>query len=393
MFKTHIRFGKSLILISTLGALFPALADAANIKNDKMGTSSLIITSDPLPENLRQQLYSTPSRARDVTSSEITGRNNFPQTETLVTRKVSELTNNLAQIQQKFSSLSDTLSNLQRVNQQQAADYYANVATINTQLQAGTTPGNPRLVGRLKDAESQLKTLGDSVTQLNGVAVEGASLSSEAGFLLEETRAAYSLSGAVEEDHVKLAEVEDSINNTMVLIDRILNTVSDDITRTSTYMSSERNNLRALTLSVTNGDLYGKSLTNRPFSSAATYNGAPSQSASPAGQKQPQGQALSGPRPLAKIKFDRPDVNYEQPVYMAVNEAMQRYPNARFDLVAVHPSKGNAAEVAIESTKSRRNAEKVLRTLTQMGLPMEKIDLSYNEDPQATSSEVQIFVK
>jgi len=78
---------------------------------------------------------------------------------------------------------------------------------------------------------------------------------------------------------------------------------------------------------------------------------------------------------------------------MAVTEALKRYPNARFDLVAVNPTSGNAAEVAIETTRARRNAEKVLRTLTQMGLDTNSIDLSYNESATAASSEVHLFVK
>src|SRR5690606_8435478 len=80
------------------------------------------------------------------------------------------------------------------------------------------------------------------------------------------------------------------------------------------------------------------------------------------------GGMASGPRPLVKIRFDKPNVQYEQPVYMAVSDAMQKYPDARFEIVAVHPTGGNAAQVAIESTRARRNAEQVLRTLTQMGL-------------------------
>lgn len=96
---------------------------------------------------------------------------------------------------------------------------------------------------------------------------------------------------------------------------------------------------------------------------------------------------------LVKIKFDRNDVNYEEPVYVAVNEALQRYPDAHFDLVAVHPTNGNAAEVAIESTKARRNAEKVLRTLTQMGLPLDHIDLSHKESAEAATNEVHLYVR
>jgi hypothetical protein len=96
---------------------------------------------------------------------------------------------------------------------------------------------------------------------------------------------------------------------------------------------------------------------------------------------------------LVKIRFDRANVAYEQPVYMAVNEALQRYPNARFELVAVHPAGVNTAEGAIESTRARRNAEKVLRSLTQMGLTMDRIDMSYMPSNEATSSEVHLYVR
>ncbi|MEZ5919435.1 MAG: hypothetical protein R3D66_05905 [Alphaproteobacteria bacterium] len=47
--------------------------------------------------------------------------------------------------------------------------------------------------------------------------------------------------------------MEDQINSLTVVIDRLLNNINDDITRTSTYLSSERNNLRTLS-AVTNGD-------------------------------------------------------------------------------------------------------------------------------------------
>jgi hypothetical protein len=79
---------------------------------------------------------------------------------------------------------------------------------------------------------------------------------------------------------------------------------------------------------------------------------------------------------------------------MAVNEAMQRYPSARFELVAVYPTGStNAAESSIESTRARRNAEKVLRTLTQMGLTMDRVDLSYLPSKEVQTSEVHLYVR
>jgi hypothetical protein len=402
MFRSFPRQRTFALALAGLACSVPALAHAAAEAAGK--PPSLIITSDPLPESLQKLIYSKPAQSRTIEPSDIAGRTYFQPTQTAVGAKVGELTGSLRTIQDKISGLSASLAGLERANEELAAKYYSNVATINTQLQSGTTPGNPRLVGRLGEAEGQLENLGSTISQFNGLAVDTSNTASEASFLLEQTRAAYSLSGAVEEDHVALEQLEDSISSTLVVIERVLNTVNDDITRTTTYMGSERNNLRTLALGVTNGDLYGKSLANRPFSSAPETGAQPvsfspdatgAPAVSPAVQQTPQAaaQPLSGARPLVKIKFDQADVDYEQPVYIAVNEALQKYPDAHFDLVAVHPTKGNAAEVAIESTKARRNAEKVLRTLTQMGMPMDRVDLSYSADAAVTANEVRVYIK
>ena len=387
MIKHSPRFVKYFAFASVLIVCAPGFAGA--------NTPSLIITNDPVPESLKRQIYSKPVEVRSIKPSEVLGSRYFKPTETLVGRKISEITGELGRIQGEVGLLSANLNSLERGHEEHSAQYYANIATINTQLQSGTTPGNPRLVDRLNEAQNHLETMGTNVASLNGIAVEAADLASQASFLLEETRAAYGLSGAVEEDHVQLAQVEDAANNTIILIQRVLNTVNDDITRTSTYLSSERENLRILSLAVANGDFYGRSLSSRPFSSAPQYAsaGITSPTAAAPTAAPVASTPLAGPRPLAKIKFDRADVAYEEPVYLAVNEALKRYPDARFDLVAVTPTAGNAAQVAIESTKARRNAEKVLRTLTQMGLPQDRIDLSYSETAQAATNEVHLFVK
>lgn len=381
---------------------------------------SLVIMNDDLPPGLKEKIYSKPVKVREIRPSDIAPSRHKGHEGTLVGRKIDDIGNDLFSIQGEVSSLSGRLSRLQSVGKDIAVKYYANVATINTQLQSGTTPGNPRLVRKIEGAEQSIEDLSANIASLNELAIDTAHVSSEASFLLEEARASYSISGAVEEDHVHLAKMEDSINNTIVLIERLLNNVNDDITRTSAYLNSERNNLRTLSLAVANGDLYGKNLAMRPFSSAPSYSPAPAQtrSASPAPQASESGMpavpakevtaepvplqnsavstaapVLSGPKPLAKIRFDKQDVDYEQPVYMAVSKALEKYPNSNFDLIAVQPARGNAAQKAIESTRSRRNAERVLRTLTQMGLPLDRIHLSYNESENAQGNEVHLYVK
>lgn len=353
----------------------------------------------PLGRDLQSQIYSQPRRARNISPADVAGRDYFNANEvTVVGRKVESLRDELYRLQDRMTDLSDRLHSLERDGQGKSATYFAALATINTQLQSGTTPGNPRLVARLSEARESLEVLGSNVAGLNDLAMEISNTASVSSFLLESTRATYGLSGAVEEDHVRLAQLEDAINNTVVLIDRMLNNVNDDITRTASYLSSERENLRTLSLAVANGNLMGKNLSNRPFSSAKLANipngGMVASPAAYSPPTAPQGAGLpGGARPLVKIRFDRADVSFQQPVYRAVNEALSRYPNARFELVAVHPNKGNAAAVAIESTRARRNAEKVLRSLTEMGVSLDRVDLSYSPSNDATASEVHLYVR
>jgi len=354
---------------------------------------ALTVTDEPLPPDLQNRLYSKPARAPEVTMEQVLGNDYYNGGQTVVGRKVDSLRGELNNLQKTVSSISERLNKLESGGQAQAAEYFANVATIDTQLQSGTTPGNPRLIKRLSVARNSLEGLAGNVAALNDLAVEVANADSVAGFLLESVRATYSLSGAIEEDHAHLAQLEDTINNTAVVVDRLQNNVNDDITRTVSYLGTERNNLRTLSLAVTTGDLFGKSLSNRPFSGAQPANFTPDSSMTPMlGGGSPVA-AGGSPRPLVKIRFDKANVAYEQPVYMAVNEALQRYPNARFELVAVHPAGGNSAESTIESTRARRNAEKVLRSMTQMGVTMDRIDLSYMPSADASTSEVHLYIR
>lgn len=349
-------------------------------------------TPMPVSYNPPSADYTGPSRIPDITASQISGNSYYQPTQTIVAKKVDELRSDLTALQGRVSNLSGQLKSMQQRSVAMSAEYNASVATINTQLQSGTTPGNPRLVQKLQTAQGNLDRLSQNVADLNAMAVEAANAASMGSFLLEACRSAYGLSGAVEEDHAALAQVEDQVNDMIVKIDRVLNDVNDDITRTAAYLSAERGNIRTLSLAVTNGDYYGGSLASRPFSSAP-----PSAVMQPVsmggGSMMPQPAALTGPRPLVKIKFDQPNVDYEQAVYMSVNEAMQKYPNARFELIAVNPSSGNAAQVAIESTRARRNAEMVLRSLSQMGIDVNRVDLSTMQSAEAKSNEVHIYIR
>jgi hypothetical protein len=93
------------------------------------------------------------------------------------------------------------------------------------------------------------------------------------------------------------------------------------------------------------------------------------------------------------IRFDRPNVQYEQPLFEAVSRALDRRPSAGFDIVAVAPSGGSPSDVALNTSAARRDAETVLRSLTNMGLPPERVSLSATTSQSAQSPEVHVYVR
>ena len=132
--------------------------------------------------------------------------------------------------------------------------------------------------------------------------------------------------------------------------------------------------MTALAVSIKNGELYGKSLAAQP-----SYSG--------------NSNIAAGSRPLVIIKFDSPNVAYQQPLFNAVNQALSARPNASFELVAVTPGQGGNAQRAIGSTQAKQNADGVLRSLTQMGLPSSRIAVSSRTSPAAATSEVHVYVR
>ncbi len=302
-------------------------------------------------------------------------------TGTAVGQRVQQLRGDLQRLQTELSNENGSLQQIRGSARSTAATYHATVGEMNARLQVGTTPGNPNLVASWNEAQQLLQRVEEQLGQMSALSNQGASTSTLAVFLLGSTRATYGLSGAVDEDHRQLAILEDEVNQTVVLIDRLLSELTEDIQRTTSYTATERANLTALSVAVRNGEFLGGSLANRAY-------GVPPP-AFPGG-----GAALVGrAAPLVVIRFDQPRVQYEQALFSAVNRALERRPNAGFDLVGVAPASGTPAQVALASGRSQRHAEQVLRSLMDMGLPADRVSLSSTTNAAAQVDEVHVYIR
>lgn len=303
-------------------------------------------------------------------------------TGTFVGKKVAAMSQDLGKLKGAVARL-DTRMREIRADTTDATQRYLNIlAAMNSKLQVGTTPGNPVLVQQWNEAQQQLKRIEANIARMNSLSNDAGAEASVAGYLLDSVRATFTLSGAVDEDHVQLRALEDEVNQSVVTIDRLLNELSDDLNRQTSHLASERRNLTAMSIAIKNGERYGSSLMNRALAQAEVK-------ASMAARR-----PLSpDSRPLVVIRFDRPDVQFEQALYDAVSRALDRKPETAVDLVAVHPKVGSSAQVILNSTAARRNAENVLRALVEMGFPATRVNMTSMPSATAQSNEVRVYVR
>ena len=261
-----------------------------------------------------KQQAKAPARAPVAAGQPALGTNNFqPQgvtpgasTGTFVGKKVVELRAELKRLQASISQHNGGLQQLRARIVQDSQRYHGTVAAINTRLQVGTTPGNPILVQQFNSARGDLERISIDTGELNKLATAVASDSTMSAFLSESTRAAFSVSGAVDEDHKQLAILEDEVNRTVVLIERLLKELGEDVRRQTNYVATERSNLNLLSAGIKGGEIFGASLANQAIVSAA---------GSSIFQGPARAKDTTGRRPLVVIRFDRPDIPYQQALY------------------------------------------------------------------------------
>jgi hypothetical protein len=300
-------------------------------------------------------------------------------TGTFVGGKAMALRADLQALQATLARQNQALQQIRNETVQDSQRYHGTVAAINARLQVGTTPGNPVLTQQWNAAQGELDRITDDVLKMNRLTNDVTASSTMAGFLLDSVRAARSLSGAVDEDHRQLRILEDETNRTVVMVERLLSELTNDSIRQQQYVASEKQNLNTLALGIKNGALFAGGLSSNRIN--ASYDAAPART------------MAAGETPLVTIRFDKPNVNYEPALYAAIKSALDRRPSATFDVVAVSPVGNTPGSQALAATNAKRNADSVLRSLTNMNLPASRVRTSSTTSPAVAGGEVQVFVR
>lgn len=298
-------------------------------------------------------------------------------TGTAVSKTVASVRGQVSGLQGTLTTNSQRYADLRSTGASAAATYYEARARITSRLQVGTTKGNPELVAEWNRAQAALDQLTANINSLNALGGAVAGDANTAHSALDQIAVTFNVSGAVDEDHRQLSVLQDETNQTIVLIDRLMTQVSADIQRQTAYVAAERANLTTLASAIKNGELYGADLSTPMYG---------------AGKAGPRGYAAAG-APLVTIRFDRTNPSYQQILYAAVTQALQSRPGASFSIVAVSPTRGTVTAVQLAQTAASRNAQAVMRSMTEMGVPASRLAVTSQTDPGVAGNEVRVFVR
>jgi hypothetical protein len=298
-------------------------------------------------------------------------------TQTAVGQRAAQLREEAARLAGQVAAHQQTLRQLRGENVDAAQRYQSLVGQINARLQVGTTPGNPMLTQQLAQAQAELDRFSANTSAASQLSTQIGASASLGAFLLEAVRSAYTISGAVDEDHRQLSQTEEEVGRTMVSVERLRVETTEDVARHTAYAGRERANLVALGAAVRTGEFLGPGLASRTIDTAAPAR--------------PGGAAAA--RPIVVVRFDRPNPVFEQSLYAAATRALEVRPQVSFDVVGIAAGGDQGARSATATAEARRQAEQVMRVLVEMGMPAQRVRMSTRSDATLTANEVHVLAR
>lgn len=361
---------------------------AAPVKGDAMPADDsyppLVVTDDVPPSVLYRRGTRDTVLADEGNEANLVRRDidlDDQKIETAVTAKARELYRDLKEAEGRLDLTTRKAETIANKSDTQISEYYSLVANVSAALRTGTTPGNPILVDRWNAAQAKLNDLPKNANMINNLAVDLSSQASKAAYILEATQSAYHISGAVDADHKMLRKIEDRINQIITDLNRMIIDVNKEMNRIDALLKTERANMQTLSLGIAKGELYGESLANNMEMKRLKEM---EKITTPETRKN---------KPLVIIRFDKPNIDYERPLYKAVSAALDKYPSARFSILTVSASNDNKAKESLDKQDARKRGEEVMDALVKMGLPTSRIKVESTVSDKATAAEIHIFLK
>lgn len=97
--------------------------------------------------------------------------------------------------------------------------------------------------------------------------------------------------------------------------------------------------------------------------------------------------------PLLVLRFNQERIYYQQPLYTAISRAVQAKPGVMFNIITLIPQTGDARDNQQSTVAAQTNTNMVVRDMVKMGVPQNRIRVSYQNGSNLDSSEMHLFVQ
>ena len=360
--------------------VFPSLSDEEVVAPPALEEVPQTIETVQQDQNLSQEIppsqYAPPPIAQPEVAYD-TG-----PTGTFVGGKINQFRADLSSIQNAISSHNNDFLRFKDLVDEQTSVYQGLSSAIRSRLQIGTTPGNPILVGQWNDAQRALEDIQNNVNNLqivnNRVTADAALIT----HLKNAIDSSFFISGAIDEDHNQLKVLNDDVQRTAVLYQRLMDELEQKISREILILNDEREYMKQLAEDVEVGKFGGR-VTAPPTGSKKT-----SEASSPSQPEKPKVAPLNYDNAILVIKFDDTNFDYSTALFESISGALEQMPSASFEVVAVSPSGG-----ATFSDQARIRASEVFNKIIEMGVPSERLSLTSSNSSSARAEEVHIYLK
>jgi len=340
-----------------------------------------------------QEAYNADKRGIDSADLPMLGSSSFEPLEiskggdtgTFVGQKVISFRNELTQLQNAIRTNNSELQKIRTAVISNASQYHKTVGAIEAKLQVGTTPGNPQMYALLQSAQNNVQQMNVNSNALQQLSARVTSDASVVNNLLDSIRATFAISGAVDEDHRQLRILQNETNQTAILINSLLNEVNSDVARQIQYNETANSNIVQLDSAIKRGS-YGVS--NVPLGMSVPVMAATATSRTAPVSYAGNHAAVAG-KPLFVAKFNKGNVNYKDGLRRAVNAAKAKKTNVVFEVVAVTPVSGGTSA----RSNAQNHATTIFQEIVNMGVSAERVNLSSRSSSDASSPEVQVFVR
>jgi len=232
----------------------------------------------------------------------------------------------------------------------------------------------------MREARLRIGRINGDLLKLNALSARLNATAAQTAKLLSELRRARGGS----RDRVarsELAGLAPIVEETDTLPRRMLAAIQTDINAQSAYTREQSNGLDLLAEAVAKDK--GRPSTWVPELEAKSLEEVFKPGA---GAKDADGRRPRSARPLVRIRFTRPNVQYKDALYRALQAALKQRPDLAFEVVGVAPT-------AARQPGALTRAQEVRFAMADMGVPPEKVTVTTETSPGAQSDEVRIFVR